>query len=300
MPTWQASGDCVFTSDNCVRSGTSTGSLSDSHYGNNERCELRAVNDLRVYTSWFSTESCCDEISRENGGGQWSGSDPGTLDGLMLNGGDALVWDTDVSFTSSGWELCGYPGFSDCSSCVPNYYSAPIGMSGCSSCGDGGGPSGGGFYFPPYIAPVLIMTLFVPFSVYAKIRARRTNQPMRAVVRQMTRGRLNHMLGAYAQRPPVAQAQTVANPIAQVAPAVPVAPMASGGTGSITDQLQQLSHLKNQGILSDAQFEAGKARILGTQPQQALTSQYVVPMAQPVVAQAVPADTTVVHQGIAL
>jgi hypothetical protein len=39
---------------------------------------------------------------------------------------------------------------------------------------------------------------------------------------------------------------------------------AAGTTGSAADEIQRLSDLKNQGVISDAEFEAGKAKALGT------------------------------------
>lgn len=48
------------------------------------------------------------------------------------------------------------------------------------------------------------------------------------------------------------------------APAAPAAaPAAAGGGGSIVDQLKQLSDLKASGALSDQEFEAAKAKLLG-------------------------------------
>ncbi len=43
------------------------------------------------------------------------------------------------------------------------------------------------------------------------------------------------------------------------------APQAAPATAqdSVTDQLQQLAAMHNSGVLSDAEFEAGKAKILG-------------------------------------
>jgi len=38
----------------------------------------------------------------------------------------------------------------------------------------------------------------------------------------------------------------------------------SGGSTSTIDQLQQLADLKSQGVLTDAEFEAQKARILNS------------------------------------
>jgi putative oligomerization/nucleic acid binding protein len=51
----------------------------------------------------------------------------------------------------------------------------------------------------------------------------------------------------------------------QPPPAPPAAPAApSAGGGDRLAQLQQLADLKQQGILTDAEFEAEKARILGS------------------------------------
>lgn len=46
------------------------------------------------------------------------------------------------------------------------------------------------------------------------------------------------------------------------AAAAPAAPAASGG-GSIVDQLKELTDMKSSGALSDQEFEAAKARLLG-------------------------------------
>ena len=39
---------------------------------------------------------------------------------------------------------------------------------------------------------------------------------------------------------------------------------AAGTTGSTADEIQRLADLKAQGVLSDAEFEAGKAKALGS------------------------------------
>jgi len=41
-----------------------------------------------------------------------------------------------------------------------------------------------------------------------------------------------------------------------------VAPAAAAGAPSLTDQLSSLAQMKNAGILSDAEFEAAKAKLL--------------------------------------
>jgi hypothetical protein len=59
------------------------------------------------------------------------------------------------------------------------------------------------------------------------------------------------------------QAEAEAYDAPAAAPPPPPAPAPAGEDAVIT-QLQQLADLKNQGILSEAEFEAQKARILGT------------------------------------
>ena len=39
---------------------------------------------------------------------------------------------------------------------------------------------------------------------------------------------------------------------------------AAGTTGSTADEIQRLADLKSQGVISDAEFEAGKAKALGS------------------------------------
>jgi hypothetical protein len=60
------------------------------------------------------------------------------------------------------------------------------------------------------------------------------------------------------QAPPAAPAA----PPPAAAPAAPAAAPAAGG-GSIVDQLKELTDMKASGALSDQEFEAAKARLLG-------------------------------------
>ena len=64
---------------------------------------------------------------------------------------------------------------------------------------------------------------------------------------------------AYQQGAADAQQQMAPAP----SPAAPAAPAAAGGV-DLAGQLQQLADLKAQGILSDAEFEAAKAKLLGS------------------------------------
>jgi hypothetical protein len=51
---------------------------------------------------------------------------------------------------------------------------------------------------------------------------------------------------------------------AQMAPAQMAPPPAQGGESSMIDQLKELGELKAQGILTEEEFAAQKARILGS------------------------------------
>ncbi len=49
----------------------------------------------------------------------------------------------------------------------------------------------------------------------------------------------------------------------QAAPPAPAPPPAGGGEESMIDQLKQLGELKEQGILTEEEFAAQKAKLLG-------------------------------------
>jgi hypothetical protein len=59
-----------------------------------------------------------------------------------------------------------------------------------------------------------------------------------------------------------AQQEAQAEPQAAPAPAQPAAP--AGGQGSMIDQLKELGELKAQGILTEEEFTAQKAKILAS------------------------------------
>ena len=66
----------------------------------------------------------------------------------------------------------------------------------------------------------------------------------------------------YEMQQAAAQQQQYAPPPAYEAAPAP-APAASTGGTDVVAQLQQLATLKAQGVLSDAEFEAAKAKLLG-------------------------------------
>ncbi len=76
--------------------------------------------------------------------------------------------------------------------------------------------------------------------------------------RQQSRAEQAAMAEAYQQEQ--VQQQAPPPPPAPAPPPPPAAP----GTDGVIAQLKDLAALKEQGILTDAEFEAQKARILGT------------------------------------
>jgi hypothetical protein len=59
------------------------------------------------------------------------------------------------------------------------------------------------------------------------------------------------------------QAQQYAPPPQQYAAPAPPAPAAPAGMESVLDQLKQLGELRDAGVLTEAEFEAQKAKLLG-------------------------------------
>ncbi len=69
---------------------------------------------------------------------------------------------------------------------------------------------------------------------------------------------------AAAQQPPPATTQPAPTPAAPETSASDASAAAAGGiTDETIDQLQKLASLKDQGILSEAEFTAAKTKILG-------------------------------------
>ncbi len=66
----------------------------------------------------------------------------------------------------------------------------------------------------------------------------------------------------YEQQQAYAQQQNAAPPPEYAEPAAP-APAAGGGMESVLDQLKQLGELRDAGVLTEAEFETQKAKLLG-------------------------------------
>ncbi|AYG03049.1 SHOCT domain-containing protein [Gryllotalpicola protaetiae] len=60
-----------------------------------------------------------------------------------------------------------------------------------------------------------------------------------------------------------AQDAAAAQPVAAPAPAAPAPAPTGGDSASLLDQLERLGNLRAAGVLTDAEFEAQKRRILG-------------------------------------
>lgn len=59
------------------------------------------------------------------------------------------------------------------------------------------------------------------------------------------------------------QAQMNAMQAQQAQAAMPTSPSAANASGNVMAQLQQLADMKQAGLLTDAEFEAAKSRLLG-------------------------------------
>ena len=69
----------------------------------------------------------------------------------------------------------------------------------------------------------------------------------------------------YAERQAAYQQQGgYQQPAPQPAPAPAPAPAAGGGESSVIEQLKQLGELRDQGVLTDEEFAAQKAKVLGS------------------------------------
>ena len=98
-PTFSVtSGPCIASED-----GRCVGRLNG--YNNNEHCTISVVGDAPgtlAPCTLFRTEACCDTVHIGNtayGGGNCPR-------GVVLNPGASVVWGTDSSVTSSGWQIC--------------------------------------------------------------------------------------------------------------------------------------------------------------------------------------------------
>jgi hypothetical protein len=60
------------------------------------------------------------------------------------------------------------------------------------------------------------------------------------------------------------QEQAAQAPQADAAPPPPPAPAPAAGAGDLTTELERLANLKAQGILTDDEFAAAKAKLLGS------------------------------------
>jgi zinc-ribbon family len=72
--------------------------------------------------------------------------------------------------------------------------------------------------------------------------------------------------GAAAPAPPAQPVQPGPPPVQPAPLAPPPVPAAAGDETSWISQLQRLAQLHGQGVLSDAQYEAAKRRVLGQKP----------------------------------
>ena len=78
----------------CVTDGSGS-------YGNNERCEVKALQPLAVTAEQYNVEECCDYVTIN--GNEFKGTGP---QAVVMNAGATWIWTSDRSKTHAGFKLC--------------------------------------------------------------------------------------------------------------------------------------------------------------------------------------------------
>ena len=108
---WQvlAWGDCEILEDDqsCIVSHEGVGRVEYSTYSS---CGFRALQPGSFAMEYFSVEEGYDflKLRFPMGGREYmfSGQDPPGLDGLTIEAGTDILWDSDESVEDFGWRLC--------------------------------------------------------------------------------------------------------------------------------------------------------------------------------------------------
>jgi hypothetical protein len=269
----ESQGQCVIY-DNCVVL---------NQYIDNDYCKIKTQKSLYLHTEFFDTEGCCDKIETHYGSGTVSGTFSGNdgPNGFWMDTDEYFTWSTDGSSGGDGFILCASDDEFEFS--VPEDVAT---LAGRVSSYDGSSydePT----HFTVYLVPAYIAFFLLSIVLHVvRRRARQTGQTHRQVVRQMTRRNINK------HTHPASVPMTTAPPGVACASAA-ATPHANSG-GSLPEQLAQLATLRDQGVLTEAQFEAAKSNLLGTHP----AATQPIPMAYAITPQANGQPPMAVVQGM--
>jgi hypothetical protein len=104
-------------------------------------CQYIVNSAVTLQVNRFVTESCCDKLRVQ--GTYYSGSNYGGLQGLQLNPGEVMRWQTDHSVIYRGFEICGNAALPPHPTGIPGAYTVSSGP--CHTNSDGSC-----FYTPNY------------------------------------------------------------------------------------------------------------------------------------------------------
>eukprot|EP00035_Acanthoeca_spectabilis_P026506 m.462993 g.462993 ORF g.462993 m.462993 type:complete len:619 (-) comp22858_c0_seq1:180-2036(-) len=97
------SATCEVTPVGCIRN---RGNPSTSTYGPNEACTFRVLHTVVLRKDFFQTHSFLDKLTVR---GTAYSEDGVGLDGVVVTAGDTLVWESDGTGNSGGFEVCAEP-----------------------------------------------------------------------------------------------------------------------------------------------------------------------------------------------
>jgi hypothetical protein len=132
------------TGANCHSNADNSCIYSDhswTNYQNGQMCQYIVNSAVTLQVNRFVTESCCDKLRVQ--GTYYSGSNYGGLQGLQLNPGEVMRWQTDHSVIYRGFEICGNAALPPHPTGIPGAYTVSSGP--CHTNSDGSC-----FYTPNY------------------------------------------------------------------------------------------------------------------------------------------------------
>jgi len=239
---FSVSGDCELSrGGDCVVAELEL----DGDYGNNQDCTITVNTPTVLSVLSYSVESSHDYLTVEGQRYQLS-SYPNGPDGVAVSSGDTITWRSDGSVTNCGWEFCASPQMTG-----TNYAQAA-----CPSYDAGLDVGFMVYWFRANWWYLVVPIIFAGISIAAIFKQRQLRQ-------QALRHRAQRIQSTVAPPPPqpVAQAVPLAPQPQPVMHAMPTG-VATGGGGSVADQLASLGQLRAQGVLDVNQFEAAKAQVL--------------------------------------
>ena len=77
----------------------------EGDYGNNERCEVRALRRLFLTAEQYDVQACCDYLTVNGFVYNNIKGGPGPQ-AVIMNSGDTWLWQSDTAINAQGFKLC--------------------------------------------------------------------------------------------------------------------------------------------------------------------------------------------------